>query len=206
MHVWLKRQNRSVFLEKVIHLVQVDWLLPLQDISGPNLVKRSKHCWMLTLNAYHLQVFLRKSSTKLKSSLGPGLVLTLCGVQVSWATVAVWWDFVNLLSFNEQFLKKPCLVLFVVAHSGILQCLKCLCVPSVVYFGVVLNDSSFEYWLIKYHPSGSTWAKFLPMLFSWGANEWMVSSAIFSRKKNDTFSPFSRIMYPVRDGEWAGEA
>lgn len=78
---WLQRQNRTVFLENVIKLVQAAWLLPSQDISGSDLGRRNKHCWMLVLNAHYLQVFLRKLSIKIKSNLGLGLVLTLCGVQ-----------------------------------------------------------------------------------------------------------------------------
>lgn len=197
----LQRRNRSVFLEKVIKLMQADWHIPSQDTSGPGLVRRNKHSLMLILNAHYLQVFLRKSSIKLKSSLVWDwlwlCVVTSKLVQVLWATVAIWWDFINFLSFNELFLKKPCLVLFVVACSDILQCLKCLCVQSVVH-GVMLNDGNFEYWLIKHQPSGSTWAKFIPMLFSWGAKERMDYSDLFPRKKKDTFSPSSGIMLPVR--------
>lgn len=81
--------------------------------------------------------------------------------------------------------------------SEVFVCAKC-----GLFFGVVLNDSNFEYWLIKHQPFESTWAKFLSMLFSWGANEWMDSSGIFSRKKMTLSAPLlgSRSLWEMGSG------
>lgn len=56
---------------------------------------------MLILNAHNLQVLLRKSSIKLKSSLGLGLVLTLCGDQKTWT------NFVGHCCYLVGFYKPP---------------------------------------------------------------------------------------------------